>query len=187
MIKSILILFFVTCTVFAQERQYSEPSKFIQKSTYVQINMNENEKTLFKSGFNENVSFYPSEIINIKENTKLYGLAIENTYMRVNPELPETIAKETAWVAMDEIADLIVWFETYVAPNINEEVYDKKAIQYIFNAKEITFKYEIVNNRQIFTVIFNNSYFKDKYFWTQSRVKDIPNILKTLKYLQTKK
>lgn len=187
MIKSILLLFLVTGTLFAQERHYSEPSKFIQKATFVQINKNENEKTIIKSGLNENVAFYPSEIINLKENTKSYGLAVENTYFRDSQELSENAAKENAWIAMDEIPDLIVWFETYVIPNINEEAINKKAVQYLFNTTEITFKYEVVNNRQIFTVIFNNSYYKDKYFWTQSRVKDLPNILKTLQYLQSKK
>jgi hypothetical protein len=184
--KIILLLLFVPFIGFAQEKQYSEPSKFIQKSSYVQINMDENEKALFKSGLGESVSFYPSEIINLKDNIKLLGLAVESTYIIGSQGMATISAKETAWVGMDEISDLVVWFDNYVIPNLDLEAGKKKTVKYIFNSKEIMLKFEIYNNIQVFTVIINNSNYRDKYFWTEAKVKDIPNVVKTLKYLQTK-
>ena len=66
--KFTFLLLLVPLIGISQEIQYSEPTKFIEKSGYVQVNMSENEKTLFKSGLGESVSFYPSEIIDLKEN-----------------------------------------------------------------------------------------------------------------------
>ena len=170
---------------FSQEKQYSEPSKFIEDSGYVQVNMDENEKAIFRSGFGETVAFYPAEIINLKENKKLNGLAVESNFIvKYYDNRPEVFTKETAWIGVDEIPELIIWFENYVIPSLDAS--KKKTVKYIFNSKEIQFKFEIYNNTQTFTIIIKDTNYKDKYFWTETKVKDIPNILKSLKYLQAK-
>lgn len=182
-----LLLFLLPFIGISQEAQYAEPSKFIEKSAYVQINMAENEKTLFRSGLGETVSFYPGEIIDLKENKKILGLAVESSYIiKDHPNRPTEYTKETAWIGTDEIPDLIVWFENYVIPNLETAAKEKKTVKYIFNTKEIQLKFENYNTTQTFIIIIKNSIYKDKYFWTETRVKDIPNILKTLKYLQSK-
>lgn len=185
--KIILFVCLAPIFGFSQENKYSEPSKFIQRSSYVQINMDENEKALFKSGLGETVSFYPSEIIDLKNNTKLLGLAVESTYIIASDGISKTSVKETAWIGMDEISDLIIWFDNYVIPNLDLAAGKKKTVKYIFNSKEIMLKFEIYNSTQIFTVIINNTDYRDKYFWTEAKVKDIPTVVKTLKYLQSRK
>ena len=184
--KIILLLLFIPFFGFSQENIYSEPSLFIKKSSYVQINMDENEKAIFKSGMNESVEFFPSEIIDLKTNTKLNGLAVESTYVVGSQGMATIKAKETAWIGMNEIADLVIWFDKYVIPNLDSPAGKNKTVKYIFNTKEIMLKFEIYNSTQIFSVIINNSIYRDKYFWTETKVKDIPNVVKTLKYLQTK-
>ncbi|WP_278035913.1 hypothetical protein [Flavobacterium nitratireducens] len=180
------LLLIIPVIGFSQESKLSTPSLFIEKSSYVQINMDENEKAIFKSGLGESVEFYPSEIIDLKSNNKLNGLAIESTYVIGSRGMATISAKETAWVGMDEISDLIVWFEKYVIPNLDAAAGKNKTVKYIFNSKEVMLKFEIYNGTQIFSVIINNTLYKDKYFWTEAKVKDIPNVLKSLKYLQTK-
>ena len=184
--KIILLLLFVPSILNAQEIKLSEPSKFIQKSSYVQINMDENEKAIFKSGLGETVEFFPSEIIDLKNNTNIKGLAIESTYNIGSRGMATIVAKETAWVGMDEISDLIVWFEKYVIPNLDSDAGKKKTVKYIFNSKEVMLKFEIYNSTQVFSVIINNTLYRDKYFWTEAKVKDIPNVVTTLKFLQSK-
>jgi hypothetical protein len=183
--KIILLLLFVTSFVYSQDVKLSEPSKFIQNSSYVQINMDENEKAIFKSGMAESVEFFPSEIIDLKNNTKMKGLAVESTYVIGSQGMAVIKAKETAWVGIDEIADLIIWFDKYVIPNLELAAGKNKTVKYIFNSKEVMLKFEIYNNSQVFSVILNNTHYRDKYFWTQAKVKDIPNVVKTLKFLQS--
>jgi hypothetical protein len=185
--KTILLLLLLPLPGFSQETGFSEPSKFIQQANYVQINMNENERAVFKSGFGETVSFYPSEIIDLKENKKLNGLAVESEYIiKDYQHKTSESTKETAWIGIDEIPDLITWFENYVVPNLEPGTTKNKTVKYIFNSKEVELKFESYNNIQTFSVLIKNSIYKDEYFWTVSRVKEIPNIVKTLKYLQSK-
>ena len=114
-------------------------------------------------------------------------MAVESSYIvKDHPNRPTEYTKETAWIGTDEIPDLIIWFENYVIPNMDLASKEKKTVKYIFNTKEIQLKFENYITTQTFTIIIKNSNYKDKYFWTETRVKDIPNILKTLKYLQSK-
>lgn len=174
-------------SVFAQDRQLSTASEFIERSSYVQINLDENEKAMFKSGIGETVEFYPAEIIDLKVNKKMFGLNVESTFVIGKDGMTSIKAHESAWVGIEEIGDMIIWLENYVVPNLDAAAGKKKAIKYIFNAKEIMLKFEIFNNDQVFSIILNNTNFPDKYFWTEAKVKDIPKVLAALKYLQSKK
>lgn len=172
----------------AQEvKKLSSASEFIERSNYVQINIDENEKATFRSGLGESVEFYPAEIIDLKLNKTMYGLTVESTYIIGQQGMTSKTARETAWVGMEEIGDLIIWFENYVIPNLEKNAGNKKTVKYIFNTKEVEILFEVFGNTQIFSVKLNNSLFPDKYFWTETRVKDIPKVLVTLKYLQAKK
>ncbi len=182
-----VVLLCMTLCVSSQEHKLSTASEFINRSSYVQINMDENEKAIFKSGFGETVSFYPSEITDLKMNTKMLGLQVESVYIIGQQGMASVSTKEVAWVGMEEIDDLVIWFENYVIPNLESSAGKKKTLKYIFNCEELTLKFEIYNNTQVFSVILNYSNFPDKYFWTEARVKDIPKVVTALKYLQAKR
>ncbi|GEP52286.1 hypothetical protein FNO01nite_29580 [Flavobacterium noncentrifugens] len=187
--KSNLTFFMLLAALYtsAQDKTLSTASQFINRSSYVQINMDENEKATFKSGLGETVSFYPSEIIDLKLNTTMLGLQVESTYITETQGMTTTTAKETAWVGVEEIDDLVIWFEKYVIPNLDVAAGKKKTVKYIFNCEELTLKFEVYDSRQVFSVILNNSFFPDKYFWTEAKVKDIPKVVSALRYLQGKR
>jgi hypothetical protein len=182
----IVVVAIQTAALFAQDNQLSSASLFIDRSSYVQINLDANEKATFKSGLGETVDFYSAEIIDLKQNQKMYGLTVESIFIIGQQGMNQVRAKETAWVGIEEISDMIVWLENYVIPNLESAAGKNKTVKYIFNTKEIMLKFEIYNNTQVFSVILNNTNFHDKYFWTEARVKDIPKVLAVLKYLQTK-
>ena len=95
--KLIVILLFVAVYGNSQEHKLSTASEFINRSSYVQINMDENEKAIFKSGFGETVSFYPSEITNLKMNNSMFGLQIESVYIIGQQAMSNITTKEVAW------------------------------------------------------------------------------------------
>ncbi|MHA3786574.1 hypothetical protein ACX0HA_00075 [Flavobacterium hauense] len=179
-----LIIIGVECA--AQNEKLSSASEFIDRSSYIQINLDENESAIFKSGWNETVQFYPAEIVDLKQHTKIYGLNVTTEYLITQQNTDNFRVKEDAWVGMEEIDDMIVWLEQYVIPNLGSSAGKKKTVKYIFNSNELTLKFEIKDTTQIFSVILNNSAYLDRYFWTEARVKEIPKVLAALKYLQTK-
>ena len=179
-----LIVISVECA--AQNEKFSSASEFIDSSSYIQINLDESESAVFKSGWNETVQFYPAEIVDLKQHTKMYGLNVTTEYLITQPNADNFMVKEDAWVGMEEIDDMIVWLEQYVIPNLDSSVGKKKTVKYIFNSNELTLKFEIKDNTQIFSVLLNNSAYLDRYFWTEAKVKEIPKVLAALKYLQAK-
>jgi hypothetical protein len=186
--KITLLLFILPFLGISQEISYSEPSLFIEKAGSVQINLVESEKTIFKSGLGETVSFYPAEIIDLNQNQKkVSGIELESTFItKEYQNKQDQYTKETAWIGIDELPVLIQWFESYVIPNLSNPAGTKKTVKYIHSTKEIQFKFDVYNATQTFTIAVKNTNHKDKYFWTESRTKDIPSILKTLKYMQTR-
>lgn len=183
--RFLLLLLLTSCFSNAQNK-LSEPSQFIERSSYVQINMDETEKASFKSGLGESAEFYPCQIIDLKSNNKMNGMQIESRFIIGQQGMSNIWAKETSWIGLDEISDLVIWFENYVIPNLKDSAGKKKTVKYIFNCKELTLKFEIMNKTQIFSVIMNDTDYPAKYFWTESQVDNIPNVVKSLKYLQTK-
>ncbi|ALM48527.1 hypothetical protein AMR72_06200 [Flavobacterium psychrophilum] len=180
------LLVIISTASFAQNAKMSSASEFIDSSSYIQINLDENEKAIFKSGWNETVQFFPAEIIDLKQNTRMYGLNVTSEYDVTQQHADNFRVKEDAWIGMEEIDDMIVWLEQYVIPNLEASAGKNKTVKYIFNSDEITLKFEIQNNTKVFSVILNNSAYLDKYFWTEAKVKEIPKVLAALKYLQTK-
>lgn len=185
--RSTLLLFILLPFLgIAQEISHSEPSQFIEKAGAVQINLVESQKTIFKSGLGETVSFYPAEIIDLNQNQKkISGIEVESTFItKQYQNKQDQFTKETAWIGIDEIPALINWLESYIIPNLSNPTGTKKTVKYIYNTKEIQFKFDVYNTSQTFTITVKNTNYKDKYFWTESRTKDIPNILKTLRFMQ---
>ena len=181
-----LFLFLLLPFLSSAQDKLSAPSQFIEKSTYLQINMDETEKASFRSGMGETVEFYPCQIIDLKSNNKVNGMQVESVFIVGQQGMATINAKETAWIGLDEISDLVIWFENYVIPNLKDSAGKKKTVKYIFNCKELMLKFEIINRTQIFSVIMNDTAYRSKYFWTESQVDNIPNVVKALKYLQTK-
>ena len=183
--KIVFAVLFLCSYVYSQEN-LSEPSLFLKKSVQTQINMDENEKAIFKSGFGESVEFYPSEIINLETNLKIKGLAIVSNYIVGSQGMATKIETETGWIGIDELEEMIMWFEKYAVPNIDAEIGKNKTTNYLYNSKEVTIILRITSNGKVFSVKLKNSIYQNKYFWTEAKVKDIPNVLKTIKYLQSK-
>jgi len=186
--KNVYLCLFVVFALksAAQNARFSSASEFIYNSNYIQVNLDETEMAIFKSGWNETVQFYPAEIIDLKQNTKMYGMNVTTEYVITQQNADNFRVIEDAWIGMEEIGDMIVWLEDYVLPNMETSAGKKKTVKYIFNCNELTLKFEVHNNTQIFSVILNNSAYPDKYFWTEAKVKEIPKVLETLKYLQGK-
>lgn len=181
--KLLFVLVLFSSFAFSQENKLSEPSMFINKTAHIKITSDENQKASFKSGLGESVLFFASEITNLKNDITIKGLQIESTYNIGSRGMATLTAKEVAWVGLDEINDMLYWFETYVIPNLNYDAGKKKNLSFIFNSKEVTIKFEIQGKYQIFSVILKNSIYPDKYFWTESKVDDIPKVISTLKSL----
>jgi len=179
---SVLAFTLITLSLSAQNK-YSAPSQFIERSSYIQINLDANEKATFRSGVGETVEFYSAEIIDLKKKETIYGLNVESTFIIGK----DTLFKETAWVGIEEVGDLIIWLENYIIPNLETTAGKNKTVRYIFNSQEIMLKFEITNNSRIFSILLNNTEYPDKFFWTESKVKEIPKVLEVLKSLQSKK
>ena len=117
--KIYALLLFVCFAATAQQENYSSVSKFLDETSYYQINMDATNMALFKSGMGESVAFYPSEIINLKSSEKIKGLAVESIFIVRSSGMSSQTAKEVAWIGMEEVDDMILWFESYVIPNLN--------------------------------------------------------------------
>lgn len=180
------MLAIISLETAAQTPKLSSASEFIDRSSYIQINLDENDMAIFTSGLGETVQFFPAEIIDLKQNVKMFGLNVTTEYNVTQEAMGNIRVKEDAWVGMEEIEDMIVWLEKYVIPNLETSAGKKKTVKYIFNSDEITMKFEIYNSTRIFSVLLNNSAYPDKFFWTETKVKDIPKVLAALKYLQSK-
>ena len=98
-----------------------------------------------------------------------------------NPDL-----YKTAWVGLDEIDEFIYFIETNVIPNLDLK-FKKKSTEFIFKAKEMTFSYIVDEKRKRISIWINN-YEKEGnlnfYFWTESQVDRIPDLLKVLKNIK---
>ncbi len=81
---------------------------------------------------------------------------------------------------------LFFFIEKHVIPNLNLR-FKKKSTEYIFKAKEMTFCY-LVDEKQKRISISLNNYEKDGlvnyYFWTETQVNKIPELLKVLKAIK---
>jgi hypothetical protein len=179
-IMGITFLFLVGMNVSAQkENVESSTRKFMEKAQFTQINKDWTTIAEFSSGIGEFVNFFPIEVIDLKSKEKVNALQLD-MYVK-KPEV-----NKTAWVGLDEIDEFIQFIESNVIPNLDLK-FKKKSTEYIFKAKEMTFSY-IVDERRKRISIWLNNYEKEGqlnyYFWTETQVDRIPDLLTVLKKIK---
>lgn len=173
-----LLFIFISVMCFAQNEQ-SSTRKFIDDAQFTKISKDWNTIAEFNSGIGEYVKFFPIEVVNLKSKAKQNALQLD-MYIK-KPEVYKTV-----WVGLDEIDEFINFIETNVIPNLDLK-FKKKSTEYIFKAKEMTFSY-LVDEREKRISISLNNYEKEGqlnyYFWTETQVNKIPELLKVLKIIK---
>ena len=175
-ITLLLLLFPLFCLAQNQE---STTRKFMDKAQFTQISKDWNTIAEFDSGIGEYVKFFPIEVTNLKTKEKEKALQLD-MYIK-KPEVYKTV-----WVGLDEIDEFINFIEVNVIPNLDLR-FKKKSTEFIFKAKEMTFSY-LVDEREKRISISLNNYEKEGqlnyYFWTETQVNKIPDLLVVLKKIK---
>lgn len=184
---TLLILSIVTISYAQKPKQNSETRQFIDNAEITQINKDWNTKAEFKSGIGEIVSFFPVEAIDLKSNNKVKSLQMDMTvkYGSVITGQNNTYFK-SSWIDLNEVDEFILFIEQYVIPNLKDKTERKQSVTYIFNSREITFSFYIEkSNRRISIYLKDNGNTDNEhYFWTESQVSKIPELLTMLKEIK---
>ena len=171
-------LFMISVLCFAQNEQ-SSTRKFIEEAQFTKISKDWNTIAEFNSGIGEYVKFFPIEVVNLKSKATQNALQLD-MYIK-KPEVYKTV-----WVGLDEIDEFISFIEINVIPNLDLK-FKKKSTEYIFKAKEMTFSYLVDEKEKRISISLNN-YEKEGqlnyYFWTETQVNKIPELLKVLKMIK---
>jgi len=182
-----LMLLIVTINYAQKQKQNSETRQFIDNAEITQINKDWNTKAEFKSGIGEIVSFFPVEAIDLKSNNKVKSLQMDMTvkYGSMLTGQNNTYFK-SSWIDLNEVDEFILFIEQYVIPNLKDKTERKQSVTYIFNSREITFSFYIEkSNRRISIYLKDNgSTDNEHYFWTESQVSKIPELLTMLKEIK---
>lgn len=176
----IAMLFVASISASAQKENVESTTRiFIEKAQFTQINKDWNTVAEFSSGIGEFVNFYPIEVIDLKTNVKVNALQLD-MYVK-KPEV-----NKTAWVGLDEVDEFIQFIEKNVIPNLDLK-FKKKSTEFIFKAKEMTFSYIVDEKRKRISIWLNN-YEKEGqanyYFWTETQVDKIEDLLIVLKKIK---
>lgn len=175
----ILMLAIVVSVNLSAQNQESTTRKFIDDTQFTLIEKDWNTTAEFYSGIGEFVKFFPIEVTNLKSNAKVKALQLD-----MDIKKPEVF--KTAWVGLDEIDEFIYFIEENVIPNLDLK-FKKQSAEYIFKAKEVTFSYLVDEKRKRISITLNN-YDNDGipnyYFWTETQVNKIPNLLEVLKKIK---
>ncbi|SMC41783.1 hypothetical protein [Moheibacter sediminis] len=177
--KLFLILFLILSFYSFSQNVESSTRKFIDEAQFTQINKDWNTMAEFQSGIGEYVNFFPIEVINLKSNEKVKALQLD-MYIK-KPEV-----YKTAWVGLDEIDEFIFFIEKNVIPNLDLK-FKKQSTEYIFKSKEMTFSYLVDEKRKRISITLNNydgTGVPNYYFWTETQVNKIPNLLEVLKQIK---
>lgn len=174
------VLFLIGVTTYAQKENVASSTRlFIDKAQLTQINKDWSTIAEFSSGIGEYVNFFPIEVIDLKTKEKVNALQLD-MYVK-KPEV-----YKTAWVGLDEVDEFILFIETNVTPNLDLK-FKKKSTEFIFKAKEMTFSYIVDEKRKRISIWLNN-YEKEGqfnyYFWTETQVDKIADLLKVLKKIK---
>ena len=174
------VLFLIGFNTSAQKENVESSTRlFIDKAQFTQINKDWSTIAEFSSGIGEYVNFFPIEVIDLKTKEKVNALQLD-MYVK-KPEV-----YKTAWVGLDEVEEFIRFIETNVTPNLDLK-FKKKSTEFIFKAKEMTFSYIVDEKRKRISIWLNN-YEKEGqpnyYFWTETQVDKIPDLLKVLKNIK---
>ncbi|MBP1167676.1 hypothetical protein JOE44_004560 [Chryseobacterium sp. PvR013] len=189
--KKVSIIFLLSFCLFsnAQEKESlnSATRKFISGADFTQINKDWNVTADFRSGIGEQVSFFPVEAINLKTNQKMKSIQvnmnIKSDFMGKSKEY-----FKTSWLDLDEVEEFVLFIEQYVIPNLKDKTENKQSTNYIFNSKEISFNFYIEKNTRRISIYLKDYGITDNehYFWTESQVNKIPELLEILKKINGK-
>ncbi|WP_289665956.1 hypothetical protein [Flavobacterium panacagri] len=167
------------------QKQNSETRQFIDNAEITQINKDWNVKAEFKSGIGEIVSFFPVEAIDLKSNQKVKSLQMDITITSQLLGKSNSYFK-SSWIDLNEVDEFILFIETYVIPNLKEKTERNQSTTYIFNSREITFSFYIEKSSRRISIYLkdNGSTDNEHYFWTESQVNKIPELLTMLKEIK---
>jgi hypothetical protein len=178
----VLLLSFTSVCLAQKEKSNSDTRKFIENAEITQVNRDWNGLAEFKSGIGESVNFYPVEAIDLKTNKSIKSIQMD-MYVASQVEGKSNYFFKSSWIDLDEVDEFVKFIEQYVIPNLNVRPEMNKSVTYIFNSKEIIFSFKIENvSRKISIYLKDNGVTDNKhYFWTESQVNKIPDLLKVLK------
>ena len=169
----------VTFTYAQQQKSNSEARQFIDNVDFTQINKDWNVVAEFRSGFGEVVSFFPVEMIDLKTKRSVKALQMDmigqsNSYFK------------SSWIDMSEVEEFIYFIEQYVIPNLKDKTDKRQSVNYIYNSKEITFSFYIEKSSRRISIYLKDNGITDNehYFWTESQVTKIPELLTLLKAIK---
>lgn len=179
------LLFLFVITINYSQKPNSETRQFIDNAEITQINKDWNVKAEFKSGIGEIVSFFPVEAIDLKSNQKVKSLQMD---MTISSQFlgKGTNYFKSSWIDLNEVDEFIIFIETYVIPNLKEKTERKQSTTYIFNSREITFSFYIEKSSRRISIYLKDNGVTDneRYFWTESQVNKIPELLTMLKEIK---
>lgn len=174
---SIFLLLFAITQNYSQDKN-SLTRQFIENAEITQINKDWNVKAEFKSGLGEVLSFFPVEAIDLKSNKKMKSLqmdmAISKGYFK------------SSWIDLNEVDEFILFIEQYVIPNLKDKTDRNQSTTYIFNSREITFSFYIEKSSRRISIYLKDNGVTDNehYFWTETQVGKIPELLTMLKEIK---
>ena len=174
---TIFLLLFAITQNYSQNKN-SETRHFIENAEITQINKDWNVKAEFKSGLGEVLSFFPVEAIDLKSNKKMKSL-----------QMDMSISKgyfKSSWIDLNEVDEFILFIEQYVIPNLRDKTDRNQSTTYIFNSREITFSFYIEKSSRRISIYLKDNGVTDNehYFWTETQVGKIPELLTMLKEIK---
>ena len=180
-LKFKITLFFILISSIAFTQENSETRKFIDDAEFTQINRDWSIKAEFRSGLGEVVSFFPVEAIDLKSNSKINALQMDMTVTDGNRSY-----FKSSWIDLKEVDEFINFLESYIVPNLKDRTESKQSTTYVFNSKEIRFSFHIERNHKRISVYLKDLGLTDNYhyFWTETQVSRIPDLLNMLKQIK---
>ena len=185
-IRTFAIVLLLSTSLYSQnEKTNSDTRQFINNADFTQVNKDWNVIADFKSGFNESVSFFPVEAIDLKSDSKMRSLQMDMTVLYQIGGRSYNYFK-SSWIDLSEVDEFIHFIEQYVVPNLKDKADKKQSTTYIFNSKEITFSFHVEKNTRRISVYLKDNGITDNehYFWTESQVNKIPELLAVLKQIK---
>ena len=182
-----LLFLIVTINYAQKQKTNSETRQFIDNAEITQINKDWNTKAEFKSGIGEIVSFFPVEAIDLKSNNKVKSLQMDMTVKYGNGIAGQNYTYfKSSWIDLNEVEEFILFIEQYVIPNLKDKTERNQSVTYIFNSREITFSFYIEKSSRRISIYLkdNGKTDNEHYFWTESQVNKIPELLTMLKEIK---
>jgi hypothetical protein len=182
---TLLLLSIVSKNYSQKEKTNSQTRQFIDNAEITQINKDWNVKAEFKSGLGEVVSFFPVEAIDLKSNNKIKSLQMDMTVIYQIAGRNYNYFK-SSWIDLNEVDEFTLFIEQYVIPNLKDKTERKQSTTYIFNSREITFSFYIEKSLRRISIYLKDNGITDNehYFWTESQVGKIPELLTMLKEIK---